>query len=338
MNEETNEAKFERFVGTIARLREPGGCPWDRAQTHRSIARNMIEEAHEAVDAIERWDTEDLREELGDVLLQVVLQSRIAEEAGEFGIGAVIDGVNDKMIRRHPHVFGDEAAFAAAHLTAEQVEKIRTTATPGQVLDLWDSIKLIEKQQKADRRAKKNNVSWQRSSLLCDEPSSADLLGAEPTRKDLMSGEPDTTELLAAEPVADGLLDGIPQSLPALMQAQDISRKAVAAGFEWPDLASVWEQVYSELEEYRAEEKGGLKAEEEFGDLLFSLVNVARKEGIDAESALRRTCRKFRARWAIMEGDAQRAGKHISAYDLDGLEALWSKAKQEIQSKECEKQ
>jgi tetrapyrrole methylase family protein/MazG family protein len=287
MFDERRESKsgetFEAFVNTIARLRSPEGCPWDREQTHRSIARNMVEEAYEAVDAIERDDMVDLREELGDVLLQVVLQSQIASDEGAFSIDDVISDVNEKMIRRHPHVFGDEAAFAAAHLTARRIEQIKATKTPDEVLDLWDQIKIIEKQQKAARRG-----------------------GA-----------------------TEGLLDGVPQALPALMQAQDISRKAVSAGFEWPDIASVWEQVVSEMDEYRAEETGGASAAGEFGDILFSLVNVARKEGIDAESALRSTCRKFRERWAIMECNAQAVGKRIFEYSVDELEELWRIAKEE---------
>jgi tetrapyrrole methylase family protein/MazG family protein len=279
----TTGERFETFVDTIARLRSPGGCPWDREQTHGSIARNMAEEAYEAIDAIERDDMADLREELGDVLLQVVLQSQMASEEGAFSINDVLMDVNEKMIRRHPHVFGDEAAFAAAHLTPKQVAHIKETKTAGQVLDLWDQIKLIEKQRKAAQRGGRT----------------------------------------------EGLLDGVPQALSALMQAQDISRKAVSAGFEWPDVASVWEQVVSEMEEYRAEATGSDRAAEEFGDILFSLVNVARKEGIDAESALRSTCRKFRERWAIMEDNAQAAGKRIFEYSLDELEALWRIAKME---------
>jgi tetrapyrrole methylase family protein/MazG family protein len=267
----------------------------------------MAEEAYEAIDAIERDDMDDLREELGDVLLQVVLQSQMASEEGAFDIGDVITDVNEKMIRRHPHVFGDDAAFAAAHLTDEQVARIRATRTPGQVLDLWDQIKLIEKQQKAARR----------DQAIAATPTDGQAIVATPT------------DNLDASDAPAGLLDGVPQALPALMQAQDISRKAVSVGFEWPDVASVWEQVASEIEEYRAEERGSAAAAEEFGDVLFSLVNVARKEGIDAESALRSTCRKFRGRWAIMEANAQAAGRHISAYAVDELEELWQAAKRE---------
>jgi len=277
--------RLECFRGIIARLRAPGGCPWDAEQTHESIAHNMVEEAFEAVDAIERGNTDDLREELGDVLLQVVFQSQMASEAGEFTLSDVIGDISDKMIRRHPHVFGDEAAFAAAHLSEEQIAQIKGASTPDKVLDLWDQIKIVEGQRKAEK---------------------AELLGIK----------------------QPGLLDGIPPALPALMQAQDISRKAVAAGFEWPDVASVWAQVESELEEYRAAKRGTAHAEEEFGDILFSLVNVARKEGIDAESALRATCRKFRRRWAIMEQYANEEGQHVSSYPFEGLEELWDKAKE----------
>jgi len=270
---------FEAFVDTITRLRLPDGCPWDREQTHLSIARNMVEEAYEAVDAIERQDMADLREELGDVLLQVLLQSQIAAEEGVFTIKDVIADINEKMIRRHPHVFGDLSASISAQLAGEQIDQIGSIKTPAQVLELWDQIKLSE--------------------------------NARPSEKDKPSG----------------LLDNIPRSLPALMQAQDISRKAVSAGFEWKDVESIWEQVYSEIEEYRAEKAGSSDATQEFGDVLFSLVNVARREGIDAESALRLTCQKFRQRWAIMESNARTDGKHIYDYSTEELEVLWQNAK-----------
>jgi tetrapyrrole methylase family protein/MazG family protein len=296
-------AALENFAEIIARLRSPEGCPWDREQTHASIARNMAEEAYEAIDAIERGDLVDLREELGDVLLQVVLQSQIACEEGAFTLADVIADVSEKMVRRHPHVFGDEAAFAAAHLTAEQVERIRAAKTPGQVLDLWDQIKLIEKQQKAKRK----NAS---------ETADADAADA------------DAGTDIGASEMTEGLLDGVPLSLPALMQAQDISRKAVSVGFEWPDVARVWDQVVLEMEEYRAEELGSTAAAQEFGDVLFSLVNVARKEGIDAESALRSTCRKFRERWAIMEHSARTTSRPLSAHSVAELEGLWKVAKE----------
>lgn len=256
---------FAAFVDTIAALRAPNGCPWDREQTHESIARNMIEEAYEAVDAIEQRDTTHLREELGDVLLQVVLQSQIAADAGEFTVADVCRDVNAKMIRRHPHVFGEAAAGSAED-----------------VLSIWDNVKLAEK-------------------------SAADAQTEEP----------------------EGLLDSVPASFPALLQAYKISRKAVAAGFEWDTVEDVWAKVEEEIAEFKqACRSDDVQAKElEFGDVLFSLVNVARKEGIDAETALRATCRKFRERWAFMEGAAWGQGKRIEELDMDEMQQLWDRAK-----------
>lgn len=256
---------FAAFVDTIAALRAPNGCPWDREQTHESIARNMIEEAYEAVDAIEQHDATHLREELGDVLLQVVLQSQIAADAGEFTVADVCRDVNAKMIRRHPHVFGEAAAGSAED-----------------VLSIWDNVKLAEK-------------------------SAADAQAEEP----------------------EGLLDSVPVSFPALLQAYKISRKAVAAGFEWDTVEDVWAKVEEEIAEFKqACLSDDAQAKElEFGDVLFSLVNVARKEGIDAETALRATCRKFRERWAFMEGAAWGQGKRIEELDMDEMQQLWDQAK-----------
>lgn len=256
---------FAAFADTIAALRAPNGCPWDREQTHESIARNMIEEAYEAVDAIEQHDATHLCEELGDVLLQVVLQSQIAADAGEFTVADVCRDVNAKMIRRHPHVFGEAAAGSAED-----------------VLSIWDNVKLAEK-------------------------SAADAQAEE----------------------SEGLLDSVPASFPALLQAYKISRKAVAAGFEWDTVEDVWAKVEEEIAEFKqACRSDDAQAKElEFGDVLFSLVNVARKEGIDAETALRATCRKFRERWAFMEGAAWGQGKRIEELDMDEMQQLWDQAK-----------
>lgn len=272
---------FDAFVETIARLRAPDGCPWDREQTHGSIASNMIEEAYEAVDAIEAADTAHLREELGDVLLQVVLQSQIAADAGEFTIDDVCRDVNAKMVRRHPHVFGEVQASDA-----------------NEVLDLWDQVKLQEKEAAA--------------------------------------GD--------AEPAEAGLLDGVPRSFPALMQAQKISRKAAATGFEWDSVDDVWAKVREEVAELKeayaaapkspngkvSKEQEGAAVREvelEFGDVLFTLVNVGRKMGLDAEAALRATCQKFRDRFALMEAEARRQGASVEELSLDEQEALWTAAK-----------
>lgn len=293
---------FDQFVATIAALRAPDGCPWDRVQTHESIAHNMIEEAYEAVDTIEANDIAHLREELGDVLLQVVLQSQIAADGGEFTIDDVCADVNSKMVRRHPHVFGDADA-----------------ANASEVLDLWDQVKLAE-QGDADQAAVDG--------------------GSRP----------------------DGLLDGVPTSFPALMQAQKISRKAVAAGFEWDTLEDVWDKVREEIGELqdayaaapkaangkvdatasadgdsdaaeRAESEAAAAAvEDEFGDVLFSLVNVGRRMGVDAEGALRSTCRKFRNRWGYMEEAARSQGRRIEDMTGDEREALWVEAKRRLQN------
>lgn len=260
---------FAAFADTIAALRAPDGCPWDREQTHDSIAHNMIEEAYEAVDAIEKRDLKHLREELGDVLLQVVLQSQIAADAGEFDVADVCQDVNEKMIRRHPHVFGSAHASSA-----------------NEVLDIWDKVKIGE------RNAANEG-------------------------------------LLDKEAKPEGLLDSVPVSFPALMQASKISRKAVSAGFEWDTVDDVWAKVEEEIAEFKqaCAEGDPTSKELEFGDVLFTLVNVARKEKIDPETALRATCRKFRDRWAFMEGAAWALGKHIEDLSMDELQELWDQAK-----------
>jgi tetrapyrrole methylase family protein / MazG family protein len=249
---------FDEFVDLIAVLRGPDGCPWDQEQTHRSIAKNIVEEAYEAVHAIETDDIAELREELGDVLLQVVLQSQIAADAGEFTIDDVTAAIHAKIVRRHPHVFGETAAEDAAAVTRA-----------------WDEIK-------AEERAEKGH----------------------------------------------GLLDTVPHGLPALMLAQTISRKAVSAGFEWETLDGVWAKVHEEIDELKAEEPGSPGAAEEIGDLLFTIVNLARKQGIDAETALRGTCDKFRGRWSAMEMAAAEGGEALDALPIEAQEALWQKAKQ----------
>lgn len=260
---------FAAFADTIAALRAPDGCPWDCEQTHDSIAHNMIEEAYEAVDAIEKRDLKHLREELGDVLLQVVLQSQIAADAGEFDVADVCQDVNEKMIRRHPHVFGSAHASSA-----------------NEVLDIWDKVKTGE------RNAANEG-------------------------------------LLDKEAKPEGLLDSLPVSFPALMQASKISRKAVSAGFEWDTVDDVWAKVEEEIAEFKqaCAEGDPASKELEFGDVLFTLVNVARKEKIDPETALRATCRKFRDRWAFMEGAAWALGKHIEDLSMDELQELWDQAK-----------
>lgn len=259
--------EMQSLVETIWRLRQPDGCPWDRKQTHESIGKNMIEEAYEALDCIEAGDEAHLREELGDVLMQVVLHAQIAADAGAFTMADVARDINDKLIRRHPHVFGECSADSA-----------------DEVLAIWDSVKLAEK------------------------------------------GAKDADAAEAGER-PEGLLEGVPRSLPALMEAQKVSRKAASAGFEWETVADVWDKVAEERAEFEAEATGTAERELEFGDLLFALVNVARKEGIDAESALRASTAKFRERWAAMENAAYEGGVALESLTTERLNSLWDKVK-----------
>lgn len=259
---------FQSLVNTIWRLRQPDGCPWDRKQTHASIAKNMIEEAYEAVDCIEADDVPHLREELGDVLMQVVLHAQIAADAGEFTMEDVARDIDAKLIRRHPHVFGEHAEAQSAD----------------EVLDIWDAVKLKEKEAR------------------------------------------DADAAAASERPA-GLLDGVPRSLPALMQAQKVSRKAAAVGFDWETTEDVWAKVAEERAEFDREEPGSEAREMEFGDILFALVNVARKEGIDAESALRASTAKFRTRWEAMEDVAYERGVALENLSTAELNELWDEVK-----------
>ena len=259
--------EMQSLVETIWRLRQPDGCPWDRKQTHESIGKNMIEEAYEALDCIEAGDEAHLREELGDVLMQVVLHAQIAADAGAFTMADVARDINDKLIRRHPHVFGERSADSA-----------------DEVLAIWDSVKLAEK------------------------------------------GAKDADAAEAGER-PEGLLEGVPRSLPALMEAQKVSRKAASAGFEWETVADVWDKVAEERAEFEAEAPGTAERELEFGDLLFALVNVARKEGIDAESALRASTAKFRERWAAMENAAYEGGVALESLTTEQLNSLWDEVK-----------
>ncbi len=248
---------FNALVRTIWRLRQSDGCPWDREQTHASIQRNMVEEAYEAVDAIDEGDPAHLAEELGDVLMQVLLHAQIAQDAGAFSIDDVVAALDEKLVRRHPHVFSDASA-----------------ADEGDVLAIWERVKDVERQ---------------------------------------------------ADP--QGLLDSVPRSLPALMECQKVSKRAARAGFDWPDAAAVWDKVAEERAEFEAEAPGSEAAELEFGDILFALVNVARKEGIDAERVLRLSTAKFRRRWAAMELAAEKAGTALDALSHAELERLWEQAK-----------
>ena len=256
-----NYKNLEELIAVIAKLRSPEGCPWDREQTHASLRPNMIEEAYEAVDAIDDNDMKHLREELGDVLLQVLLHSQIASESGEFTIEDVAKELKDKLIHRHPHVFGDA-----------QID------SPDGVVDAWEKLKAEEKSH----------------------------------RKSAM--------------------DGISRAQAALISAQKISKKAVKVGFEWPNEDSLYECIMSEFKEIKeaTQEADRKHMEEEFGDILFATVNLARWNKIDAEQALLKANKKFEKRFRKME---ELATKPLTEYSFEEYDALWKQAKKALLEK-----
>lgn len=254
--------KFERLVEIMARLRAPGGCPWDREQTFDSIKPYTLEETYEVLDAIDRRDWDELRGELGDFILQAVFYAQMADEEGRFEIGDCLDAINEKLVRRHPHVFAGESA-----------------STGSQVLKRWDEIKAEE------RKAKKD--------------------------------------------VPTDLLSSVPRALPALVEAQQISSRAARAGFDWNNADDVLAKLDEERREFaEARERGSHdQIEDELGDLLFVIVNLARFFKVDPEQALRRTNRKFRQRFGHVERRLTEQGKTVSGTPIAQLEALWQEAK-----------
>ncbi len=247
-------SSLEAFQDTIARLRAPGGCIWDQEQTHQSLRPHLLEESYETLAALDADDTDALREELGDMLLQIVLQAQIAVEAGEFSLAQVIEGVDAKIKHRHPHVFGD-----------------MLVADVGEVLHNWEEIKREEKG-------------------------------------------------------AHSLLDGVSRSLPALARAQAIQKRVARVGFDWPDIEGVEAKMAEEVGELR-EAQGGAEREEELGDLLFSVVNLARWLKVDAESALRRACERFIRRFSGMERLCRDRGLNLSELGLAEQDELWEEVK-----------
>lgn len=253
--------RIDSLLQVMAALRSPdGGCPWDIEQDFRSIAPYTLEEAYEVADAIERGDMDDLKEELGDLLLQVVFHSRMAEEGGSFTFPDVVEAICEKMIRRHPHVFGDEARSGAE-------------AVKGR----WEEIKAAEKAAK----------------------------GRQP----------------------QNLLDDVPTTLPGLTQAVKLQHKAAKTGFDWPQTEDVLHKIAEEAGELLDEARDGLsheRQEEEFGDLLFVMANLARHLSIDPEAALRRANRKFRRRFAHIEDVL---GPRLQEATLEEMDELWNEAK-----------
>jgi len=246
--------RIGELVDVVRRLRSPQGCPWDREQTHASLRATMLEEAYEVLEAIDEQSMPKLREELGDVLLQVLMQSVIADEAGEFTVGDVADAVREKLVRRHPHVFGSTVVSGA-----------------DEVVRNWEALK-------------------------------------------------------AEEYGRESALDGVQRSLPALQWAWSLQRRAANVGFDWPDVEGALEKVHEELEELR--QAPTVEAREaEFGDLLFTLVNVARKLGMNPEDALRGTTGRFEARFRMMEQAARADGRALKDLQMQEFDQYWEAAK-----------
>jgi len=254
--------KFQRLVEIMARLRGPGGCPWDREQTFDTIKPYLLEEAYEVMEAIDARDWRELAEELGDLMLQSVFFAQMASEAGYFSIEDSIDAINNKLIRRHPHIFADSEAH-----TAEDVKK------------RWDEIKAEEKKAKGE--------------------------------------------------APKLLLESIPRSTPALVEAAQISSRAARAGFDWENAEQVLEKLEEELHELSEarEQSSQDEIEGEVGDLLFVLVNLARFMKVDPEQALRKSNAKFRRRFAHIERSLQSRGRTLGESNVQEMEEIWQEAK-----------
>ncbi len=250
---------FERLVNIMATLRAPGGCPWDQEQTRESLKPFLIEEAYEVLEALDHGGKEKLQEELGDLLLQVVFHAQVAAELEEFTVDEVLKNIADKLVRRHPHVFGETRAETAA-----------------EVLSNWEKIKQAER-----------GGAIQASALA-----------------------------------------GVPKTLPALLRAQRLQDKAARVGFDWGETTEVLHKVEEELREFKAAIRKGPEAvESEMGDMLFSLVNLARFLHLNAEEALRKSIDKFSRRFRHIESAITEQGKSLAESSLEEMDALWREAK-----------
>lgn len=258
MSEPEDLSRFDALVEIIATLRAPDGCPWDRKQTHASLQASLLSECYEVLAALDEGDAEKLRGELGDLLLQIVLQAQIAGEAGEFELGEVIEGINKKLIHRHPHIFGSKKV----------------------------------------RDAEEVAVNW---------------------------------EELKGEERAPGasILESVPGEMPALGYSQEVQRRVAHVGFDWEDIDGVIEKLVEEVGEFQRAESQDEKASE-FGDLLFTLANIALRMGIDAESALREANKRFYGRFSYMEGLCRKRGLKFSELAFDEQNKLWAEAKKGV--------
>ena len=248
-------SKFDTLVDIIARLRAPDGCPWDRKQTHRSLREHLLAECYEVLETLDEGDAERLRSELGDLLLQIVLHARIAAEAGEFELSDVIRGINEKLIYRHPHIFGSGKAKDAEEVAVN-----------------WEALKQDERDADAS------------------------------------------------------MLDGVPAEMPALSYSMDVQKRVARVGFDWADVDGVIEKLVEEVDELKKAESQEQR-EWEFGDLFFTLVNIARRLDVDSEAALREANRRFYRRFSGMEELCRQRGLNFAGLSFDEQNALWEEAK-----------
>ena len=311
-----NKAKLsemQRLLKIMAQLRDPqSGCPWDVKQTMESLTRYTIEEAYEVADAIANGDMHDIKDELGDLLFQVVFYAQIASESSAFSFDDVAKSISDKLVRRHPHVFANPLASEGLSDTNENVTVERTQLSDIALNAQWDAIKAQEKQLKKQRLKQDN------------------------------------------EAIENSILDNVPKGMPALMYAQKLQKACAKVGFDWPDAAPVIDKVREEVEEIQQEldfkqrAQGALKTgvvplnsgvpdnqqaiEEEIGDALFAMVNLARHCKVDADTALRNASNKFANRFKGVERLAAEQGDKLDALTLDEMEALWQQVKQSSSS------
>lgn len=255
MSQPKDLSRFDALVEIIARLRAPDGCPWDRKQSHASLRANLLSECYEVLEALDEGDSDKLRDELGDLLMQIVLHAQIAREAGEFETGDVIQNINAKLIHRHPHVFGSKKVKDAE-----------------EVMHNWEELKEEER-----------------------EPGAS-------------------------------IMQSVPGEMPALGYSQEVQRRAAHVGFDWEDIDGIIEKLAEEVGEFQRAESQEEKASE-FGDLLFTLANIALRMGIDSEAALREANKRFYERFSYMEELCRKRGLKFAEMSFDEQNALWEEAK-----------
>lgn len=251
-----NLNEFDTLVAIIARLRAPGGCPWDRQQSHASLRENLLEECYEVLEALDHEDAGKLSDELGDLLMQIVFHIQIAHEEGEFELGDVVRGINTKLIHRHPHIFGSEKVSDAEEVALN-----------------WEALKQEEREE------------------------------------------------------GTSILDSVPRQMPALGRSQSIQRRVAQVGFDWPEVDGIIEKLSEEIGELKQAEDEESR-EREFGDVLFALVNIARRMGVDSEAALRAANQRFTRRFNYMEEACRRRGVNFAKLSLEEQNALWEEAKE----------